>query len=128
MAISPTKKQYEEALKIVKEYENRQKILASLNKQLGEKLKEFTHVKFNINKKNKTVEFAGLYTKENRLVTGKATCSPFDIFEDVIGKLIAVKTALNEDIADVVKYVETRTETTFYINYHEYHHSHKILH
>lgn len=103
---TPTKESYENALDIVKRYEERQKQLEQLKKDLSYKLSKFTDKKFKINKKDKEVIFTGVI--DGKLVVGKSICAKDDKYEDVIGKLIAVKKALNEDITDVVKLVERK--------------------
>ncbi|PAD70536.1 hypothetical protein CHH83_01675 [Bacillus sp. 7586-K] len=101
---TPTKESYEIALDVVKRYEVRQAKLEQLKKDLSYKLSKFTDKKFKINKKAKEIIFTGVI--DGKLVVGKSVCVKDDIYEEVIGKLIAVKKALNEDISEVVKLVE----------------------
>ena len=103
---SPTKHSYERALEIIKQYEDRQKVLANLGKDLSYKLQQFDQVKFKVNKKVEEVLFTGVHKESGKLLLGKSVCRIEDEFELVIGKLIAVKKALNENIEEVVKHVE----------------------
>lgn len=108
---TPNKEQYESALKAVEKYEKRQKELTELNKELGYCLSAyFKEFKFDVNKKKGEVIFAGV-GKDNRLKLSKAICSDGDAFEEVIGKLIAVKRALDEDVECLEKYIEKNTFT-----------------
>lgn len=104
----PTKQSYEQALRVVKAYEDRQKQLEYLEKELAWKLQEFMQPKFKIDKKNGEVLFAGFHVEKDVVVVGKSKCDKTDVFEAVIGKLIAVKNALHEDVSDIVKQVETK--------------------
>ncbi len=103
---TPSKESYEAALETIKRYEKRQKELKRLEKELSYKLQGFTHIKFSVNKKEKTVFFSGMQKETNKLLIGTSKCAGDDIFEQVIGKLIAVKKALKEDNGDIVELVE----------------------
>ncbi|WP_405101725.1 hypothetical protein [Oceanobacillus sp. FSL H7-0719] len=107
MKRTPSKQQYEEALEVIKKYEDRQSDLARLNKELGHLLgNNFNQIKFEVNKSKKEITFTGV-TKEGKLKLGKSTARSGDKFEEVIGKLIAVKAVLGMDIKDVEKYIES---------------------
>jgi hypothetical protein len=112
---SPSKEQYDKALKTIKDYENRQADLIYLEKELSLKLAQFDQIKFEINKKTKEVLFSGLDKASGKLVVGKSKCSPEDEFVQVIGKLIAVKTSLKESVENVVKHVEPNSFIQFTI-------------
>lgn len=102
---TPTKNKYEKALKIVKEYEYRQNDLTKLNKDLGYSLEQFTQIKFDINENKKEITFTGV-TKDDKLKLTKSVARSGDKFELVIGKLIAVKKALGEDIKHIERFID----------------------
>ncbi|PAV30294.1 hypothetical protein CIL05_07440 [Virgibacillus profundi] len=103
--ITPTKEKYEEAWEIVQRYEDRQKDLAKLNKDLGFCLKQFVQFKFDVNEGKGEVTFSGL-TKSGELKLTKSAVRHGDKFEDVIGKLICVKRAIGEDVEYLERYIE----------------------
>lgn len=103
---TPNKQEYEKALETIKKYEKRQKELNYLTNELMYYLKQFSQVKFKVDKKNKEVLFSGILTMDNRMVMSKSKCVVGDKFEPVIGKLLAIKKALNEDVSDILKLVE----------------------
>ncbi|MEI2465145.1 hypothetical protein [Niallia taxi] len=105
---SPTKKEYEKAQETIKQYEDRQKVLTNLGKDLSYKLQQFDQVKFKVDKKAGEVLFTGIHKESGKLLLGKTVCGREDEFELVIGKLVAIKKALNEDIEEVVKHVESK--------------------
>jgi len=107
---SPTKREYEKAQETIKKYEERQKVLTNLGKDLSYKLQQFDQVKFKVDKKAGEVLFTGIHKESGKLLLGKTVCGRDDEFELVIGKLVAVKKALNEDIEEVVKHVESKYE------------------
>ncbi|GIN22501.1 hypothetical protein J1TS3_36350 [Siminovitchia fordii] len=126
MSQTPTKEQYENALETVRKYEKRQRQLKALGEELSKKLQEFDQIKFDINKDSKEIIFSGLHKAKGKLMIGKSVCHHGDKYEPVIGKLIAVKNALNESVEDVVKLVENKGYITIgtldaskiYINEH----------
>lgn len=101
----PKQDQYLEAKKTVEEYEKRQKQLESLERKLSYRLKQFDKINFKIDKKSKEIIFAGV--KDGKVLIGKSKCGLVDKYEPVIGKLIAVMKAMNEEVKDIVKLVET---------------------
>ena len=101
----PTKNKYEKALEIVKEYEYRQNDLTKLNKDLGYSLEQFTQIKFDINENKKEITFTGV-TKDGKLKLTKSVARSGDKFELVIGKLIAVKKALGEDVKHIERFID----------------------
>lgn len=103
---TPSKYSYEQALKTVEAYENRQRDLRFLESELSKKLQEFNQVKFKVNKKAQEIIFSGLHKETNKLFMGKSVCDKKDKFELVIGKLVAVKSALGESVEEVVKFIE----------------------
>lgn len=105
---TPTKQAYQDALDVVKRYEDRQKVLKGIDNDLSYKLQGFDQIKFKVDKKAKEVLFTGLHRETAKVVLGKSVCGDKDEFELNIGKLIAVKKALHEDITDVVKHVEEK--------------------
>jgi len=107
---TPSKASYEAALETVKRYEDRQAQLQQLAKDLSYYLSKFTDKKFKINKKDKEVIFTGVV--DGKLVVGKSVCAKNDKYEEIIGKLIAVKKALSEEVDDVIKLVETEQQIT----------------
>jgi hypothetical protein len=119
MTCTPSKLAYDKALETVKAYEDRQKQLEYLENELSYKLQEFLQPKFKINKKLGEVIFAGFHVDKDTVVVGKSVCQTGDIFEHVIGKLIAVKNALHEDVSDIVNLVESKQPTewkSIYLN------------
>jgi uncharacterized protein YjfI (DUF2170 family) len=111
--VTPSKYSYEEALKVVEQYEKRQKELHYLENELAFKLKQFSDVKIKIDKKSGEVLFAGVQIVTGKLLLGRSKCNSNDKFETVIGKLIAVKNALHEDIAEIVEKVEPKSSVKF---------------
>lgn len=105
---TPTKQAYDSALETVKRYEERQYKLKHLEKDLSYKLSKFIESKFKINKKTGEVLFSGVNDSTGEIGIGKAICGSSDQFEPVIGKLIAVKKALNENVDEVVALVEPK--------------------
>jgi hypothetical protein len=105
---TPTKYSYDNALEVVKKYEKRQAELQYAQKELSFKLKQFSQVKFKVDKKSGEIIFSGLHKKTNKLLMAKTVCDKKDIFEASIGKLIATKKALQEDISDIIKLVEEK--------------------
>ncbi|MCA1021490.1 hypothetical protein [Halobacillus litoralis] len=107
MTTSPTQKQVEEAKKVLEQHEKREKELAYVKRELAFRLSKFTQVKFNVRKKERVIVFAGLHeTGDLKLAISKQVSS--DQWDENIGKLIAVKRALKEDISDVVELVEPK--------------------
>ena len=101
----PTKNKYEKALEIVKEYEYRQNDLTKLNKDLGYSLEQFNQIKFDVNENKKEITFTGV-TKDGKLKLTKSVARSGDKFELVIGKLIAVKKALGEDVKHIERFID----------------------
>jgi hypothetical protein len=106
--ITPTKQAYESALETVKKYEKRQRELAYLQQELAYKLSQFSDVKFKVDTKGGEILFSGVLKESSKLLLGQSKCSKEDKFEIVIGKLIAVKNALHEDVEDVARLVEPK--------------------
>lgn len=106
MKQTPTKEKYEEALKIVQQYEGRQRDLAKLNNDLGFCLQKFDTFKFDVNEDKGEVTFSGL-TKSGELKLTNSKARSGDKFEDVIGKLIAVKKAIGGDVEYIERFVES---------------------
>ncbi|WP_079709751.1 hypothetical protein [Paraliobacillus ryukyuensis] len=100
----PNQKQYEEALKVKEQYEQRREDLKYVKKQLGIKLSEFSDFKFNIDKNSKQIIFAGVLGGKAKV--GVSKCSVGDKFNKDIGKLIAVLKSLGEDTGKIIKLVE----------------------
>lgn len=113
---TPTKQAYQDALDVVKQYEDRQNVLKGIRDDLSYKLQSFDQVKFKVDKKAKEVLFTGIHKETGKVVLGKAVCGDGDEFELNIGKLIAVKKALYEDISDVVKHAEEKDTHIVTIN------------
>ncbi|MCM3109863.1 hypothetical protein [Lederbergia lenta] len=113
---TPLKKTYEKALETVAKYEKRQRQLAAIEEELSSKLQEFKYIKFKVDKKGKRVLFTGLHSVKEELLIGESDCRSNDKFEDVIGKLISVKKALNEDVEAVVNLVEESGAAHLYID------------
>jgi hypothetical protein len=113
MSKTPSKQSYEQALETVKAYEKRQAQLQSLKETLSIKLKAFENVSFKVDKKKGEVLFAGYLKEQSKTKIGKSVCAKEDKFEEVIGKLIAVKKALGEDVEDVIKLVEPKATGGF---------------
>lgn len=107
MKITPSKQSYELALETVKAYEKRQAQLQALKETLSIKLNAFENFSFKVDKKNREILFAGYSKEHEKTKISKSVCDSNDKFEEVIGKLIAVKKALGEDVKDVVDLVET---------------------
>ena len=74
---------------------------------MGQRLKEFNKFTFKI--KNNSVIFAGYFIDKNdnnHIKIGYSICSEDDIFNKLLGKLIAVRKALGMKIDDIVEIVE----------------------
>lgn len=108
MSKVPTVDEFKHAQKIVTNYNKRQDELGYIKKELSFKLKDFTDVKFRVIKKDEEVIFTGLCTTDGRVKLGVAKCSKGDKFNQDIGKLIAVKKSLGEDIRDIEKLIEKK--------------------
>ena len=103
---TPSKFSYEQALEIVKAYEKRQNQLKDLQHELSTELSMFNSVSFKIDKKEEEVIFSGYLESVGKVLIGRSKCAKEDLYEEVIGKLIAVKLALGEDVKGVVELVE----------------------
>jgi len=102
-----SKEDYEKAIKKVKEYEERENKISRFKTELGQRLKEFNKFTFKI--KNNSVIFAGYFIDKNdndHIKIGYSICSEDDIFNKLLGKLIAVRKALGLKIDDIVEVVE----------------------
>jgi len=115
MSQTPTKTEYEKALETAKKYEQRQKDMEWVKQQLSEGLQQFEQIKFQVNKWHKEVVFAGV-RGDGQLKLTKSKCADSDVFEESIGKLIAVKRALGEDTKKVEELVESKYNTTINIS------------
>lgn len=102
----PSQNEYQKAQETVKQFEERQQQLANVNKELGYKLQQFNSFNFKVNKKNREIMFAGYLESDNKVKMSISKCKPKDKWEESIGKLIAVKKALGEDISEIVELVE----------------------
>lgn len=111
--ITPTKFEYEKALEAVQKYEDRQKELAKLNKDLRYSLTKFDQIKFDANDSKKEVTFTGV-TKDGKLRLAKSVARHGDKFELVIGKLIAVKKSLNENVGYIEEFIESERNNIIY--------------
>ena len=100
----PSKSEYERALDVVSKYEKRQETLQRLTSDLSHHLQKFETIKFKVSKKEGKVLFTGVI--DGQIKIGESVCAKEDVFNEVIGKLIAVKKALGLDISDVVEHVE----------------------
>lgn len=107
----PTESEYKDALKTVEMYEKYQKHLQWAKRELSSELQNFCDVKFKIDKDKRIVVFAGL-TNSGQLKLGIAKCSYEDVFEVDIGKLIAVRRALNKNIDDISNFLVIRGSTS----------------
>ncbi len=105
---TPSQTSYEQALETIKQFEQRQKDLEWIEKELSKGLQQFEQIKFQVNKNRKEVVFAGV-RGDGQLKLTKAKCSHGDKFEESIGKLIAVKRALGEDTKKVEELVESKS-------------------
>lgn len=105
MKNSPTKEEYELAMETIEKYEKRQSDLKYLNKLLGEAIQQFQTTKFEVNKAAKKVEFIGL-TKDGKLKHTVSQARGTDIFEEVIGKLVAIYRAAGQDVEFLEEYIE----------------------
>jgi len=111
---TPSKTSYEQALETVKQFEQRQKDLEWIEKELSKGLQQFEQIKFQVNKGRKEVVFAGV-RGDGQLKLTKSKCTDSDVFEESIGKLIAVKRALGEDTKKVEELIESKK--TYWWNY-----------
>jgi len=107
---TPSKTSYEQALETVKQFEQRQKDLEWIEKELSKGLQQFEQIKFQVNKGRKEVVFAGV-RGDGQLKLTKSKCTDSDVFEESIGKLIAVKRALGEDTKKVEELIESKKIT-----------------
>lgn len=110
MKLVPTQNEFQKAQDTVKQYEERQKQLTHVKRELGYKLRQFKSISFRVDKKRREITFAGYLEKSNKVKLAISRCNTTDKFEESIGKLIAVKKALGEDIENVVKLVEIGRE------------------
>jgi len=95
---TPSSEEYEKALSIVEAYEERERFLSQVNKELSDYLSDFTQYNFDIDNHNRTIFFA-VVTNKNVLLTSKFRISKDFSFNDAnktIGKLICVKKSLNK--------------------------------
>lgn len=107
--IYPTKSEYEMALDVVQRYKQRQETLKRLAKDLSFHLQNFEAIKLKVNKKEGKVVFSGML--DGQIKIGESVCSSSDIFNETIGKLVAVKKALSLDTKDVIEHVERKAFT-----------------
>jgi hypothetical protein len=101
-------KEYNDAICKVRDYITRQSKIDRLKSELGKHLDEFDKFTFRI--KNDRIIFAGYkdYINEDKLVIGESICCKDDVFDKMLGKLIAVRKALNLKIDDIVDIVEPK--------------------
>src|SRR5699024_2118402 len=99
-----SKSNYEAALKTIENYEKRQKELSKINSDLGSCLQQFTQFKFDIDKGNRKIVFAGVH-KDGRCIMTNSVANSVDVWEESISILIAVKKALVEYIDYISKYI-----------------------
>ncbi|GLO66258.1 hypothetical protein [Oceanobacillus kimchii] len=114
MEKSPTKEEYELALETIEKYKKRQSDLKYLNRLLGEAIRQFESTKFEVNKAAKKVEFIGL-TKDGKLKHTVSQAKGSDVFEEVIGKLIAIYNALGKDTKFLEEYIEQKERRSIYL-------------
>lgn len=101
---SITKKEYQKALELIKEYERRQNKMAALNKELGYNLLSFNTFDFEF--LGDTTVFAGYV--DGKVKIGVSKCNPQDKYDRNLGKIISVRKAMGQDIEDVLELVEGR--------------------
>lgn len=104
-----TKEQYKNAVEQVKLYEQRQKKIEQLKKELGVHLDKFFKFSFKTIR-NETI-FAGYMLDENNknmVLIGSSYCNKTDKYNPLFGKLIAVRKALKIDIEDIVELAEPK--------------------
>jgi hypothetical protein len=107
----PSKVDYQTAQETIKKFEKREAEIKHLNNILSSLLKGFQLTQFKVNKKAKEVIFSGVVN--DKLVIGQSKCEEKDVFEAVIGKVIAVKRALKQDTKGIEKFVESLPETKY---------------
>lgn len=104
---SPTKQEYTQAKETIKLYEKRQADMLNVHKQLSESLQLFTSFDFKVNKQRREIIFSGVFLGDTTVRLSVTRCSYGDKWNESIGKLIAVKKVLGEDISSVVDLVES---------------------
>jgi len=104
-----TDKEYGEAQVIVEAYEHRQYRIEQFKKELGSRLKDFIKSTFRI--KDNRIIFSGYFldkASNDFLVVGVTECSDSDIYDKVLGKLIAVRKALGIRVDDIIEVIEPK--------------------
>lgn len=110
MSKYPKQAEVDKALKVVELQKEKERRMLEVKKEIGEKLEYFIAFNFKVDKKNKTVVFAGT-TSELNVKIGVARCQSNDVFNSDIGKLIAVRRALNvatDDLMDLVESIDKK--------------------
>ena len=111
-----TLEQYKEAVKTVELFEKRSQFMrysSNLVNNIIDNIKGKNY-KFIIDKKLKTVTFAGIM-HEKELVVGVAKCMDGDVFDVEIGKYIAVCKAVGYDFTNCYEFIEDE-ETNFHLH------------
>jgi hypothetical protein len=104
-----SKNDYEKAIGQVKKYEERQIKIKQFKTELGKRLKEFDKTSFKT--KDNRIIFAGYYGDKydnGHIKIGEAICDESDVYNKLLGKLIAVRKALGMKIDDIVEVVEPK--------------------
>jgi hypothetical protein len=101
--------EYKKAIGQVESYVKRENKIKYLNEELGHLLKDF--IKFKFRTKNNRTIFAGYYIDENnkeKMIIGETVCDKDDVFDKFIGKIVAVRKALDMEIDDIIDVVEPK--------------------
>jgi hypothetical protein len=106
-AVTSQQIQYEKAAELVKKVNERTTQLFEYKVELGNLLTEFKDVTF---KKFPNTEVTGMIfsgvTHKGKLLVGASKCQKGDEFSELIGKLIAVRRALNKDTKDIYEFLD----------------------
>jgi hypothetical protein len=105
--VSSQQIQYDKAAELVKKVNERTTQLFAYKVELGNLLTEFKDVTF---KKFPNTEVTGMIfsgvTHKGKLLVGASKCQKGDEFSELIGKLIAVRRALNKDTKDIYEFLD----------------------
>jgi len=106
-----SKTQYQEAQDQIKLYEARQAKINRFKKELGFRLAN-DFIKFTFRQRDNRTIFAGYFIdrEEERLVLSETICSDDDVFDKDLGKLIAVRKSVGENIDDIVEIIELKSK------------------
>ena len=107
----PSQTDVDKALKTIELQQERERRIQKVKKEIGYRLEYFIAFNFRVDKKNKQIIFAGTNI-EMEVKIGISKCQNNDVWNSDIGKLIAIRRALNVPTDDLMDLVETEVKNS----------------